>query len=809
MYKWRGKRKRHLFGREEGFTLTEILVTIVILGILAAIAIPIYNAQRAKSDDMVLKSNLIAAATNIEQSKIAFGGKYPSTIAPAGKEPIAKVTEPGVSFKYSIPYDRTNYCLEGSYEGKKLYISHTTQAPGTNDCTYTYVIPAPENFFVGVDLSFAPKARWDIVDGATSYNVYKDGTKVGTFTSTSGTLPAMAPGSTGSYWVRAVTGGIETDDSNKMTITAPVPAPSTAPVLTTTQTADNGTAMTTTNRLSWTAVTWATSYLLYDADTDQLLNPGSGSATTFNVTVEKQDIKRYYVIASNATGNGPKSNIVTIAPKFVTPILAGSVDDFTLKADFNWQTMASTYGTGATAKVFITDNSFTSPTVTGNTYTKTHDRATDIWKVRITTGNGFVIDSNAVTLAPKAVPTITPVYQATYQNIDSTMTNPPSYYGLNSANSSWKVEVSDSPTFTKIYPQSSASGTDPNDVFSGLPSPTHGTTAAKPYYVRYVITRTSDGASLASATKSISTPTRMMTVSNNGVRNILGLYTWNGSNRMFIIPTQTNGVAMNPGSYVADPRIIGNDCTVYPVMDFRSPGEQGFICWRHNTNIDGYAGSIDYYQIYSNGTIGPPSLLGNGWNMYDKLTVVQNFYGDDYPSLLATTADGTLQVWRGGPGGLVSVDRAAGSGWHFAGSDTSTIKGVYDWNGYGSVGVMATTRYSPFQRYYPSNKIPSGAGNQQLTTYVNQNASWESVAGPAGYMPTDSNPNGCCSYVYSRSYGNMVSGGKVVPVVGFGPKTYYDAFYGNGSGSFLGAGYNWGFPNEGYVGYPEEWKTIR
>ena len=805
MYKWRGLRKRHIFGREEGFTLTEILITIAILGILAAIAIPIYNAQRTKSDDMVLKSNLIAAATNIEQSKIAFGGKYPSTIAPAGKEPIAKVTNAGVVFKYTVPFDRTNYCLEGTFEGKKLYVSHTTQAPGVNNCTYTYVIPAPENFFVSVDLSFIPKARWDVIEGATSYNVYKDGTKVGTFTSTSGSLPTMAPGSTAIYWVRAVTGGIETDDSNKMTITAPVPAPSTAPVLSTTQTADNGTAMTTTNRLSWTPVTWATSYLLYDADTDQLLNPGGGSATTFNVTVEKEKVKRFYVIASNSSGNGPKSNIITIAPKFVTPILSASVDDFKLKADFSWQTMAATYGTGATAKVFITDNSFTSGTVTANTYTTTHARATDIWKVRITTGNGVVIDSNAVTLAPKAIPAVSVIYQTSYQNLDSTMVNPPSYYGLNSANSSWKVEVSDSTAFTKVYPQSSESGTDPNDTFSGLPSPTHGGT----YYVRYVITRSSDGASIASATKTVSIPTRALTVKNNGIRNVLGLYTWNGSNRMFVIPTNSGGASMNPGSYVADPRIIGNDCTVYPVMDFKAPGDQGFICWRHNTNINGYAGSIDYYEFDANGVIGAPQLLGNGWNMYDKLTIVQNFYGDDHPSIVAGRPDGGLEVWRGGPGGLQGVDRNAGAGWNLAGSDTAYIKGVYDWNGYGSVGIMATTRYSPFQRYYPVNKIPTGTGAQQLTTYINQNNSWDAVATPSGYMPTDSNPNGCCSYQYSRQYGSMVSGSKVVPVVGFGPKNYYDAFYGNGSGSFSGTGFNWGFPNEGYIGYAEEYKTIR
>lgn len=806
MYKWREKRMRHLFGREAGFTLVEILIVIAVLGILAAIAIPVYNAQRDKSDDAVLKSNIIAAMTNIEQSKAAFGGKYPATLTSSSGTPIAAPNTEGVTFKYSIPYDRANYCLQATYEGKSLFVTRTSPAPSTTDCTYTFVIPAPENFFASVDLSMVPKARWDLVEGATAYNVYKDGTKVGTYSTNTAALPAMNPGTTGTYWVRAVTsGGMETSDSNKMTITAPVPAPSTAPTLTFAQTADNGTAMTTTNKLSWTAVTWATSYLLYDADTDQLLNPGNGSASTFDVTVEKNETKRFYVIASNATGNGPKSNIVTIAPKFIAPVLASSIDDFTLNASHNWQTMASNWGTGATAVVKATDGSFTSPSMTTNTYSRKHtDRLTKSWTVTITTGNGVVLVSNAVQLAPKGIPTIDTVHQRYWQNLDSTLGNTPSYYGLTASNSKWRVDVSNSSTFSKIYPQTSETGTDPADTFSGKTAPTHGGT----YYLRYVITRTSDGAELSSATETILIPTRSLDASNNGARDILALYTWNGDSRIFKIPTRANGQGMLPANSVVDPRIIGQDCTVLPVMDFKGPGTQGFLCWRHNTNINGYPGSLDYYAIDTDtGAIGAPLLIGNGWNMYEKVAWVQNFYGDDYPSLIAARPDGGLEVWRGGPNGLVSVDRSAGSGWHIGGSDTAAFKGIYDWNGYGSVGVMATTRYSPYQRYYPSIKNPTA--QQQLTSYVNLNASWNAAATPSGYFPTDSNPNGCCSYVYSREYGNMELNGKVVPVVGFGPKTYYDAFYGNGAGGFGGAAMNWGYPNEGYMGYPGEWKTIR
>ncbi|WP_217912734.1 type IV pilin protein [Miltoncostaea marina] len=112
---------------EGGFTLIELLVVVIIIGLLAAIAIPAFLGQRDKANDAAAKSLVRNGATAME-AYFADGNTYANAdatklaaIEPNIKWDAANMDAGANQVKFAVTGSGTGYTLESKSKSNITY----------------------------------------------------------------------------------------------------------------------------------------------------------------------------------------------------------------------------------------------------------------------------------------------------------------------------------------------------------------------------------------------------------------------------------------------------------------------------------------------------------------------------------------------------------------------------------------------------------------------------------------------------------------------------------------------------------------
>lgn len=131
--------KKSMEDKDQGFTLIELLVVIVIVGILAAIAIPIFLNQRQKAVDAGIESDLKALAT-VQETYYTDNQAY--TNVEADVEAAGFKASKGNTIEVAFSDD--GYCIKGENDaGSGKYFMYDSSGGGltSDDAAITCTVP--------------------------------------------------------------------------------------------------------------------------------------------------------------------------------------------------------------------------------------------------------------------------------------------------------------------------------------------------------------------------------------------------------------------------------------------------------------------------------------------------------------------------------------------------------------------------------------------------------------------------------------------------------------------------------------------
>jgi len=152
-----------------GFTIVELLIVIVVIGILAAITIVAFNGIQSRANTAVLQADLNNLAKKI-QSENALTGTYPDTLS--GMSGSA-----GTLLEYTRTAGGASFCLTGQ-RGNTVNSASSTDKVSTTGCPITNLVDNPS--LEANTSNWSPHTNFTQsrvqVNGEWTYRVTRNGT---------------------------------------------------------------------------------------------------------------------------------------------------------------------------------------------------------------------------------------------------------------------------------------------------------------------------------------------------------------------------------------------------------------------------------------------------------------------------------------------------------------------------------------------------------------------------------------------------------------------------------------------------------
>ena len=146
------------YARQRGFTIVELLIVIVVIGILAGISIVAYNGVTAKARDSALRADLSNAQKQLSLSQVE-AGSFPATAD-------SLKFSPGTTHNYTVNNSSNpqTFCLDAQNGSSKLMITES-ETPMEGGCI---------NLALGAGVSGVSMNPARITDGNTSTSSYAE-----------------------------------------------------------------------------------------------------------------------------------------------------------------------------------------------------------------------------------------------------------------------------------------------------------------------------------------------------------------------------------------------------------------------------------------------------------------------------------------------------------------------------------------------------------------------------------------------------------------------------------------------------------